>query len=177
MAENFITVHEYDDKYGTYIGNGTLGLRLFGSGTATRDGEPAPCFMAGLYSRYLILPIPSIGHIAFKGFEILKENYSQTLDFETETLNTEYTIKNGEKSVDLEIKTSVLRLKCDENKVYIQIKGKPNYTGILPFEAPVRIVKNQDFMLNSPILGNDPNVTRIEENKEYKGENIKYNIY
>ena len=153
-----------DHEYGTYIGNGTLGVCLYGSGFANMDNKPAPCYMAGLYSEGLILPIPSIGDLRFEGFSIDSKNYTQCLNTKDASLTSRYTIFDSDKKVDLDIKFTVLRLKDKSNKILVTIKGISDFTGDLPLKPNIEIVHNAEYNLgHNDKYSVDEKMIRIDE--------------
>lgn len=86
-----------NDAYGTYLGNGCLGVRIGPEGTGARG----PCLMAGLYEGESMLPLPNWADFPLydgKGRKFVldtKAPYRQTLNMREGYVETELTLKAG----------------------------------------------------------------------------------
>lgn len=134
-----------DNKYGTYLGNGYLGIRLFASGLAYSENSPTSSYMAGIYSGETLVSVPNIADLHFYDiknsqvteFKQENKNYKQFLNLKDASLHTQAIYSVGKKKVKADITTKVLRLKDKSSRVLININLKPEYKGQFFVFAPV----------------------------------------
>ena len=71
-----LTSYEPDNEYGTYLGNGYLGIRLFSQGTSLKNEKSEPMYMAGVYGDENLISVPNIADLRFYEY-----NTSQVTEF------------------------------------------------------------------------------------------------
>ncbi|MBQ0105374.1 MAG: glycoside hydrolase family 65 protein, partial [Armatimonadetes bacterium] len=153
-----------DNRFGTYLGNGYFGMRLFSKGLCF-DNNPSECYMAGVYSNENLITVPNIADIRF--YEVnnsqvteftptTDKNFSQYLDMKTATLFTDRVYKAGNKKIKTKIESKVLRLNDKSSRVLIKVNILPQYNGEFFVVAPVDYSKeNFKFSNNSyKLIGN-----------------------
>lgn len=136
-----------DNEYGTYLGNGFLGIRLFSKGVSNENDLS---YMAGVYGNEDLINVPNIADLRFyevnksnvTEFVIQDKNYSQNLNMKDATLTTECELKAGKKRVNLTLNTKVLRLNDNSCKVLVDAKVKSGFNGKFFVVAPIIFDKN-----------------------------------
>ncbi|MDO8588922.1 MAG: glycosyl hydrolase family 65 protein [Armatimonadota bacterium] len=89
------------DSYGTYLGNGYIGVRLGNDGWASMDGRPLRSYLSGLYDGETLVSIPAsprfiIEDMGHRRYEIDKNlPYRQSLDMRRGFLRTQYSMRRG----------------------------------------------------------------------------------
>lgn len=121
-----------DDQYGTYLGNGFISTRIMGDGVGSQNGNPLPCFMAGLYDNEKLIPCPTWSDLRFYDgktrFKIDKNaDYKQVLNMKTGILTTYATWRAGSKTLKGKIEVIVSRAEPNVGLISAQII--PNFTG------------------------------------------------
>jgi len=140
-----MTSEKIDNKYGTYLGNGYLGIRLFSNGVANNNKEKTLTYMSGLYANENIIPTPSIADLRFfvdknstyTEFELSDKKFSQTLDMKNGYLSTTSIMTSGRKKAKFKIDTYVLRLNDNSCKTLIKVVLIPKFNGKFVAIAPV----------------------------------------
>ena len=140
-----MTTKTPDNEYGTYLGNGYLGIRLFSQGTSLKNEKPEPMYMAGVYGDENLISVPNIADLRFyeynnsqvTEFAIDNKNYEQTLDMKAGILSTSCVLKANGKKLKCRLDTYVLRLNDKSSKVYIKAFIESDYKGQLLVVAPV----------------------------------------
>lgn len=98
-----LQTNDPNNEYGTYLGNGQLGTRIGPEGVGRLKGSPAICLMAGLYEKEAYLPLPNWSDFGLydsngKRFQLDKTApYRQTLNMKEGYVETELTLKSGNK--------------------------------------------------------------------------------
>ena len=124
--------YDPDNPYGTYLGNGFIGCRIMGEGVGNHNGDPLPCFMAGLYDNEKLVPTPTWSDLRFYDgnteFKIDKKaNYKQVLDMKTGILTTYATWRAGRKTLNGKIEVIVSRAR--QNTALIRATLMPDFNG------------------------------------------------
>ncbi|MCE5324764.1 hypothetical protein LLG46_15825 [bacterium] len=137
--------YDPDNPYGTYLGNGFIGCRIMGEGVGSHNGDPLPCFMAGLYDNEKLIPTPTWSDLRFYDgkteFTIDKNaDYKQVLNMKTGSLTTYATWRAGHKTLKGKIEVIVSRAEPDLARLYVRLAAD--------FHGHVRI--------KSPPSGNSP---------------------
>jgi trehalose/maltose hydrolase-like predicted phosphorylase len=109
--------YDPDNPYGTYLGNGFISTRIMGDGVGSQDGQPLPCYMAGLYEDEKLIPTPTWSDLRFndgiaagREFRVDKtQHYKQTLNLRTGILTTEATWKHEDRAMRGTIEVLVSR--------------------------------------------------------------------
>jgi len=106
--------YDPDQPYGTYLGNGLISTRIMGDGVGSQNGQPLPCFMAGLYDGENIVPSPTWSDLRFYDgdmqFKIDKDAaYRQVLNMKAAILTTYATWRAGGKTLKGQIEVIVSR--------------------------------------------------------------------
>lgn len=132
--------YDPDNKYGTYLGNGLISTRIKGDGVGSQNGEPLPCFMAGLYDDEKLIPTPTWSDLRFydgkQQFKIDKTApYKQILNMKTGILTTEATWRAGGKILTGKIEVIVSR--AEPNVALIRAEFVPDFEGTVTVVAPM----------------------------------------
>lgn len=143
-----------DNKYGTYLGNGYIGARLFSKGFAYSENSPTDLYMAGFYSDEALISVPNICDLRFytadngtvSEFKQESKGYKQSLDMKSAKLHTYSLYSAGKKKLHADVYTHILRLNDRSCRVYIKMTLLPHYSGQFFLVAPVEFDKhNFDF--------------------------------
>ena len=155
-----------DNNYGTYLGNGTMGIRLFASGTGNQDENSNDIYISTMYKNQNIVKAPQIGHLQLfnannESFELETKNYKQTLNMKKAYLQTTGLWQSGKSKLIMTTDFYVIRTKNEDlNACLIKINIIPKFTG--------------EITLVSPVLYDEKQISY--ENDTYKVENLTYKI-
>lgn len=130
--------YDSNNKYGTYLGNGFMSTRIMGDGVGSQNGQPLPCYVAGLYENEKLVQAPNWSDLRFYDgkaqFKIDKDApYKQTLNMKTGILTTEATWRAGDKTLTGKIEIIVSR--AQQNVGLVRALLIPNFDGILRAES------------------------------------------
>lgn len=146
-----IASKKIDNEFGTYLGNGRFGIRLFAEGVGNifnTSNMPTESYMSDMYLNEKIVNAPQIGDIRFlvrKGKDYInfeldekKKDYIQTLNIKDAKLNTDSSWVAGNKRAKINTDFYVLRMeKSHVNSVIVKIEIIPNFNGDMALYAPV----------------------------------------
>ncbi|MHB9038780.1 MAG: glycosyl hydrolase family 65 protein [Armatimonadota bacterium] len=138
--------YDPDNPYGTYLGNGFISCRIMGEGVGNHNGQPLPCYMAGLYDDEKLIPTPTWSDLRFYDgkteFKIDKKaDYKQVLNMKTGILATYATWRAGRKTLKGKIEVIVSRAEPRFGVVIWTIT--PNFTGTLTSHTSISNVSSQ----------------------------------
>ena len=135
--------HDYDDPYGTYLGNGFISARIKSDGVGSQGGRPLPCYMAGLYDDEELIPTPVWSDLRFydeDGDEFTidtREDYYQKLLMKSGVFVTSATWRSGRKQLIGAIEVVVSR--SQPNIALVLANLTSNFRGKVRVESPVTI--------------------------------------
>ncbi len=126
--------YDPNNKYGTYLGNGFISTRIMGDGVGSQDGQPLPCYMAGLYDDEKLIQMPTWSDLRFYDgktqFKIDKDaDYKQVLNMKTGILTTYATWRAGSKALKGKIEVIVSRAR--PNVGLVRATVVPNFDGVV----------------------------------------------
>lgn len=142
--------YDPDNPYGTYLGNGFIGCRIMGEGVGSHNGEPLPCFMAGLYDNEKLVPTPTWSDLRFYDgkteFKIDKDaDYKQVVNMKTGILTTYATWRAGSKTLKGKIEVIVSRAEPGVGLVRAELR--PNFSSRIAAQSYSR--NTEGFVLSS----------------------------
>ena len=155
-----------DNNYGTYLGNGTMGIRFFANGTGNKDGNPNDIYVSTMYKDQNIINAPQIGHLQLfnsdkEPFTLEAKNYKQILNMKKASLKTIGTWKSGKSKLAMTTDFYVIRTKNEDlNACLIKINITPKFTG--------------EITLISPVIYDEKQI--LYENNTYKVADLTYKI-
>jgi hypothetical protein len=190
-----------DDPYGTYIGNGYIATRIGPEGVGSRDGQPLPCLMSGLYEGEALKALPNWSDFPLydgKGRRFVldkKAPYRQTLNMREGYVETELTLKAGRQRLKGKVTLFVLHpnaakaLDLPNDVGVIRYKLTPSIEGIIEasqwhsvsldgWQNAQAEGKGGDFLFNSTTGdGNQVSVmmTVTDENNNTTGLGVRGN--
>ncbi|MCE5314898.1 MAG: glycosyl hydrolase family 65 protein [Armatimonadota bacterium] len=130
--------YDPDNAYGTYLGNGFISCRIMGEGVGNHNGQPLPCYMAGLYDNEKLIPTSTWSDLHFYDgkteFKIDKDaDYKQALDMKHGILTTYATWRAGRKT--LKGKIEVVVSKAEPGAGVVEAEVLPDYSGSLTIKS------------------------------------------
>ena len=131
--------YDPNNKYGTYLGNGFISTRILGDGVGSQNGQPLPCYMAGLYDDEKLIQMPTWSDLRFYDgktqFKIDKDaDYKQVLNMKTGIFTTYATWRAGNKTLKGKIEVIVSRARPNVGLVRAELT--PNFDGSVRIETP-----------------------------------------